>query len=63
MKTMIPQVKGVAAINGKQARRTGDEKKRPLHVVSAFSQEYGLVSLHAKKKQRNNSNIKTSRNT
>lgn len=63
MKTVLPQVKGVVAIDGKQARRTGDEKKRPLHVVSAFAQEYGLVSLHVKKKQRNNSNTKTSRNT
>lgn len=43
MKTVIPQIKGVVAIDGKQARRTGDEKKRPLHVVSAFAQEYGLV--------------------
>ena len=50
MKTVLPQVKGVVAIDGKQARRTGDEKKRPLHVVSAFAQEYGLVSLHVKKK-------------
>lgn len=43
MKTVIPQIKGVVAIDGKQARRTGDEEKRPLHVVSAFAQEYGLV--------------------
>lgn len=31
------------AIDGKQARRTKDTKKRPLHVVSAFSAEYGMV--------------------
>lgn len=43
MKTVLPQIKGVVAIDGKQARRTGDKKKRPLHVVSAFAQEYGLV--------------------
>lgn len=43
MKTVITQIKGVVAIDGKQARRTGDEKKRPLHVISAFAQEYGLV--------------------
>jgi predicted transposase YbfD/YdcC len=43
MKSVIPQVKGVIAIDGKQARRTGDAKKRPLHVVSAFAEEYGLV--------------------
>ena len=43
MKTVMTQIKGVVAIDGKQARRTGDEKKRPLHVISAFAQEYGLV--------------------
>ena len=31
------------AIDGKQARRTKDAKKKPLHVVSAFSAECGLV--------------------
>lgn len=43
MKSVIPAVKGVVAIDGKQARRTGDAKKRPLHVVSAFAYEFGLV--------------------
>lgn len=43
MKSVIPNVKGVVAIDGKQARRTGDTEKRPLHVVSAFAHEYGLV--------------------
>lgn len=43
MKTIIPNAKGVIAIDGKQARRTGDEQKRPLHVVSAFAHEFGLV--------------------
>ena len=31
------------AVDGKQARRTKDGKKKPLHVVSAFSAECGLV--------------------
>lgn len=43
MKTIIPNAKGVIAIDGKQARRTGDKQKRPLHVVSAFAHEFGLV--------------------
>lgn len=43
MKSVIPSMKGVVAIDGKQARRTGDAQKRPLHVVSAFANEYGLV--------------------
>lgn len=43
MKSVIPLVKGVVAIDGKQARRTADEEKRPLHVVSAFAHEYGMV--------------------
>lgn len=43
MKSVIPAVKGVVAIDGKQARRTGDAEKRPLHVVSAFAHEFGLV--------------------
>ena len=43
MKNAIETVTGVVAIDGKQARRTKEEKKKPLHVVSAFSTECGLV--------------------
>ena len=43
MKSVTKELYGVVAIDGKQARRTKDAKKRPLHVVSAFSAEYGLV--------------------
>ena len=43
MKSVIKEVYGVVAIDGKQARRTKDAKKKALHVVSAFSAEYGLV--------------------
>ena len=42
MKSIAKEL-GVMAIDGKQARRTKDTKKRPLHVVSAFSAEYGMV--------------------
>lgn len=43
MKDAVENITGVVAIDGKQARRTKDEKKKPLHVVSAFSAECGLV--------------------
>lgn len=43
MKSVLPVVKGVIAIDGKQARRTADGEKCPLHVVSAFAYEYGMV--------------------
>lgn len=43
MKNVAKELYGVVAIDGKQARRTKDSQKRPLHVVSAFSAEYGLV--------------------
>lgn len=43
MKTIVTKCRGVVAIDGKQARRTGDSEKRPLHVVSAFAQEFGLA--------------------
>ena len=43
MKTVICNLKGVVAIDGKQARRTGDETKKPLHVVSAFAHKFGVV--------------------
>ncbi len=43
MRSVLPLVKGVIAIDGKQARRTADSDKRPLHVVSAFAHEYGMV--------------------
>ena len=43
MKSVVQELSGVVAIDGKQARRTKDAKKRPLHAVSAFSAECGLV--------------------
>lgn len=43
MQSVIETVTGVVAIDGKQARRTKDAKKKPLHVVSAFSSECKLV--------------------
>lgn len=43
MKSVVSQLTGVVAIDGKEARRTKDASRRPLHVVSAFSHEYGLV--------------------
>lgn len=43
MKSVVRELFGVVAIDGKEARRTHDKKKRPLHVVSAFSHEYGVV--------------------
>lgn len=43
MKSVVSELNGVVAIDGKTARRTQDKNKRPLHVVSAFSYEYGLV--------------------
>lgn len=43
MKSVVTTLTGVIAIDGEQARRTKDAKKRLLHVVSAFSHEYGLV--------------------
>lgn len=43
MRSIVENVTGVVAMDGKQARRTKDGKKSPLHVVSAFSAECGLV--------------------
>jgi len=43
MRSIVENVTGVVAIDGKRARRTKDGKKSPLHVVSAFSAECGLV--------------------
>ena len=43
MKSTVKELYGVVAIDGKQARRTKDAKKRPLHVISAFSAECGVV--------------------
>ena len=43
MKSILSNVHGIVAIDGKQARRTADPQKRPLHVVSAFAHEFGLV--------------------
>ena len=43
MRSIVENVTGVVAIDGKQARRTKDGRKSPLHVVSAFSAECSLV--------------------
>ena len=43
MRSVVENVTGVVAMDGKQARRTKDARKPPLHVVSAFSAECGLV--------------------
>ena len=43
MQNVVKTVTGVVAVDGKQARRTKSAKKKPLHVVSAFSTEFGLV--------------------
>ena len=43
MKTVVEHITGVVAIDGKQARRTKEAGRAPLHVVSAFSIECGLV--------------------
>lgn len=43
MKSVVSELTGVIAIDGKTARRTHDKTKRPLHVVSAFSHECELV--------------------
>jgi len=43
MKEAAQKIFGVIAIDGKEARRTKDKTKKPLHVVSAFSHEFGLV--------------------
>lgn len=43
MKSVVTELTGVIAIDGKETRRTKDKKKKPLHVVSAFSYERGLV--------------------
>lgn len=42
-KSIIQNLKGVVAVDGKQARRTKDKNQKPLHVVSAFAHEYGIV--------------------
>ena len=43
MKSIVNELSGVVAIDGKEARRTKDKKRKSLHVVSAFSHECGLV--------------------
>ena len=43
MRNAVENVTGIVAIDGKQARRTKDARKPPLHVVSAFSAECSLV--------------------
>ena len=39
VRSIAAEIYGVVAIDGKEARRTRDAEKRPLHVVSAFAHE------------------------
>lgn len=43
MKSVVENISGVIAVDGKQARRTKDTERQPLHVVSAFASEARLV--------------------
>lgn len=43
MQSVIESISGVIAIDGKQARRTKDAERQPLHVVSAFASDTRLV--------------------
>jgi predicted transposase YbfD/YdcC len=43
MKSVAANVFGVVSIDGKVSRGTKDKTRKPLHTVSAFSYEYGLV--------------------
>lgn len=54
MKSILSNIHGVVAIDGKQARRTSDSQKRTLHVVSAFAHELGLVLWQVACKEKSN---------
>ena len=43
MKCIVTNLSGVVAIDGKEARRSKCEEKNPLHVVSAYAHEFGVV--------------------
>jgi len=43
MKSVVTEIGGVIAVDGKTARRTKDSEKKALHTVSAFAYERGLV--------------------
>jgi predicted transposase YbfD/YdcC len=43
VRSMVSDLFGVVAIDGKEARRTKDSVQKPLHVVSAFAHECGLI--------------------
>lgn len=43
VRSMVSDLFGVVAIDGKEARRTKGSVQKPLHVVSAFAHECGLI--------------------
>jgi hypothetical protein len=45
MKSLAGEIFGVVSIDGKEARRTKDKSKKPLHVVSAFSGSYSRLGI------------------
>jgi predicted transposase YbfD/YdcC len=40
---LIPAVEGTLAVDGKTVRGSGDGKARPIHLVSAFATDLGIV--------------------
>ena len=40
---LVGRVKGVVAIDGKSVRGSRDGKKHPLHIVSAWASEHGML--------------------
>lgn len=43
MKCVVTNLSGVIAVDGKEARGSKCEHKKPLHVVSAYAHEFGIV--------------------
>jgi len=43
MKSVVAEIGGVVAVDGKTSRRTKDGAKKALHTVSAYAHERGLV--------------------
>jgi predicted transposase YbfD/YdcC len=53
--TVVEQVPGVVAIDGKTSRASGDGKQaKPIHTVSAWSSETGLTLAHVPVQEKSN---------
>jgi len=53
-RTLAPKIQGLVSIDGKTIRNSGDDDKRPVHIVSAWAQANRLVLAQVRTDEKSN---------